>query len=120
MNDNLKVDVSFLDENPEEVIAILKEVGAQNVKRVEGRGFIGIEILIAGILVVDALANLVIRLLPLWKGGVIIDARGPRVLTKKDSNLARGDVVIISADGEESKLYAPSEIEIKSLIKSLI
>jgi hypothetical protein len=53
----------------------------------------------------DSLANLIIRLSPLWKCGVIVDARGARVLTKKDCDLPKGTVLVIAPDGTESKLH---------------
>ena len=120
MDKSLEIDVSFRDEALEEVISILEEVGAQNIKEVKQRGFTGVEIAVVGALVSSALANLVIRLLPLWKCGVIVDARGSRVLTEKNCDLPRGTVLVISPDGTESKVHEPSELQMKSLLKELV
>lgn len=122
MNTNqlLNVDVAVMDESPEDIQTALKEVGAENVKEVKQRGFTGIEIVVVGTLVANALANLIIRLTPLWKCGVIVDARGSRVLTKKDCDLPRGTVLVISPDGTQSKFHQPSEIDSGSLIKAYL
>lgn len=49
------------------------------MEQVNQRGFTGVEVVIVGILLANALTNLVIRLSPLWKCGVLVDARGSRV-----------------------------------------
>jgi len=113
----LKVDITFADEVSNDVVSAFKDVGAQNVKQVSQRGLAGIEIVIVGTIVASGLANLVIRLAPKWKCGVVVDARGARVLTKKDCELRQGTVLVISPKGIESKLEKPSELQIKSLIE---
>ncbi len=117
MDEPLKVDINFADEPLNEVLSVFKDVGAKNVKQVSQRGLTGIEIVIVGTIAASGLANLVIRLAPMWKCGVVVDARGARVLTKKDCDLPRGTVLIISPKGTESKLHEPSELQIKSLIE---
>jgi hypothetical protein len=119
-NQLLNVDVSATDEPPEDILRALREAGAQNVKEVKQRGLTGIEIVVVGTLLANALANLVIRLSPLWKCGIIVDARGSRVLTKKDCDLARGTVLIISPNGTQSKFHEPSEVDSGSLIKAFM
>jgi hypothetical protein len=116
MDKTLKVEVSFQDELPKQVGSILKDVGATNVKELRQHGLTGIETVLVGILVTSSLANLVIKLQRLWKCGVVVDARGSTVLTKKDCDLPRGTVLVISPNGVESKLHEPSELQIKSLI----
>jgi hypothetical protein len=116
MDKSLRVDVAFRDEAPEEVISVLNELGAHDVEEVRQRGLTGFEFVIVCILVSQALANLVIRLLPLWKCGVVVDARGSRVVTEKNCDLPRGRVLVIKSDGTASELHEPSELEIQSLI----
>jgi phosphoribosyl-dephospho-CoA transferase len=117
-NQPLNIDVSVMDESPDEILTALKEAGAENVKEVKQRGFTGIEIVLVGTLLANALANLIIRLTPLWKCGVVVDARGSRILTKKDCDLARGVVLVISPDGTQSKFHQPAEADSGSLIKA--
>jgi hypothetical protein len=119
MDQTLKLDISFEDEAPDDLLAILADVGAQDIKQVRQRGFTGIEIVIVGILVANALANLTIRLSRLWKCGVVVDARGPRVLTKKNCALPRGTVLVINRKGTELKLHEPSELQQETLLKHL-
>jgi len=120
MATSFRVEVSFKDEVPNTVSALLKEVGATNVKQVEQRGFTGVEIVFIGMVIADTLANLVIKLTPLWKCGVVVDARGSTVLTKKDCNLPRGTVLVLSPDDTKAELHQPSEIDIQSVIKAAV
>ncbi len=116
----LPVDVSFKDEDSQMVIAILNEIGGEKVEAVKQRGLTGIEIVVVGVIVASALANLVIRLLPLWKCGVVVDARRERVLTEKTCDLPRGSVLIVSRNGTETKLHQPSEVQVNSAIAEAI
>lgn len=120
MSQSLIVDISFEDEASEDIIVALKDIGGENVQQVRQRGFTGIETVIAAVLVVTALADLVIRLSRLWKCGIIVDARGSRILTKKDCDLPRGSVLIIAPDGTETKLNEPSQGEIDKLLSKLV
>jgi hypothetical protein len=121
MNTSFRVEVSFTDEASNEVISLLKEVGATKVQQVKQYGFTGIEeIVLVSVLVVSALANLVIKLVPLWKCGVEVDARGSTILTRKNCDLPRGTVLIIRSDDTKVELHAPSEIDIQSIIKAAI
>ena len=115
-----RVEVSFKDEPPNRVSALLNEVGATDVKQAQQRGLTGIEIVFVGMLFADTLANLVIKLTPLWKCGVVVDARGSTILTKKDCNLPRGSVLVFSPDGTKAELHQPSEIDIQSVIKAAV
>jgi hypothetical protein len=119
MDQLINVDISVTDESPEEIMTVLNEVGAQKVREVKERGFTGIEIVVVGVLIANALANLIIRLSPLWKCGVVVDTRGSRVLTTKDCDLPRGTVLVISPDGKQSTFHEPSEVDSASLVKAL-
>jgi hypothetical protein len=112
----LQVDISFSDEDPKQVLSILKGAGARDLKQSSERGLTGIEDVIVGVLVISALANVVIRLAPLWKCGIVVDARGTRILTTKECNLPNGTVLVISEDGIETRLNEPSEVQLKELL----
>lgn len=117
---NLDIEVSFKDENPLDVMTILEKVSAQNVENVSQRGLTGIEFVIVGTLAVSALSNLILKLLPLWKCGVIVDARGKKIVTKKNCDLPQGTVLVIHPDGTEAQLNQPADIDMKSLIAELL
>lgn len=120
VDDSISIRIAFTDEDPDEVLSALKEAGAEDVEQVQQRGLTGIEFVVIGVLVAKALTALVIRLAPLWKCGVLVDARGSRVRTEKNCDLPRGSVLFIGKDGAESTLHEPSEPELKSLIGRLL
>lgn len=109
----LKIDLSFRDEDPDAVEAVLRELGAGGLQRVDQGGMTGIEILFVGAVAASTLANLVIRLSRLWKCGVSLDARGPRIVSEKDCNLPAGSVLVIAPNGTRSTLHEPSEVTIQ-------
>ena len=119
MDKALDIKVSFQDEDPQEVISALQEVGAEDIAEIKQFGMTGIEIAVVGVLVAYALTNLIMKLLQLWKCGVIVDARGTQILTKKNCDLPSGTVLIISLDGTETKLHEPSELQINDLISEI-
>jgi hypothetical protein len=118
MSDRLSVKVSFEDESYADVTAVLREAGGEDIKRARGLGVTGAEVILV-LLAISALTNVVIKLTRLWKCGVVVDARGDTVVTRKDCNLPAGSVLVISKDGQESKLHEPSEVELKKLLEGL-
>jgi len=120
METNLKIEVAFQDEEPDEARAALEVAGVENIQEIKQSGLTGIEIVIVGILVTNALANLVAHLWRLWKCGIIVDTRGSTVLTQKNCDLPQGTVLMISPDGVETTLDEPTDIELKTLIDALI
>jgi hypothetical protein len=114
------IDLSFADEDPQEVLALLEELGGTDVKNVAQRGLTGVEIIVVGTLAASALINLIMRLLRLWQCGVILDARESPVTTQKNCDLPRGSVTIISGNGTQVTLDKPSETEIADLIKAAV
>ena len=70
---------------------MLDEAGARQISQANKKGLTGIEIALFAVIAVQALANLIIRLLPLSKSGIIVDARGSKVSIRKDKRLANGD-----------------------------
>jgi phosphoribosyl-dephospho-CoA transferase len=117
MEERLNVDIALLGESPQAVLAILEEMDAENVEQINERGMTGIETVIVCSIIASVLANLIMRLVPLWKCGVIVDARGARVLTKKEPDLPPGTVLVIARNGVRSTLHKPSQVEIDSLLK---
>ena len=120
MTNSIEFDLSFKDESAQEALSVLKEVGAKDAVQVPKRGFTGVEIAIIGILGAQAFANLIIKLLPLWKCGVVVDARGSKVATRKDCSLPQGSVLVISKSGIQTNLERPSGFEMNSLIEKII
>ena len=118
MEKTFDLDITTMDESSAEIAAALKQAGAQEVTELSERGFTGIEIVFACVLAANALANLIIRLFPLWKCGMVVDARGERVLTKKDCDLPRGTVLLISPDNTQTKFQTPTEGDLTPLIKA--
>ena len=121
MDKPLEIEISFQGEDVKEVISALEEVGAEDIEEIKQLRMTGVvEIAVVGVIVVYALTNLLIKLLRLWKCGVVVDARGTTIFTEKNCDLPRGSVLIISSDGTESQLNEPSELQINDLISQLI
>ncbi len=57
-----------------------------------------------------------IRLLPLLKSGVVVDARGTKVTIRKDRSLPAGSVTMVSKRGEHIALDRPAETAISNLL----
>ncbi len=120
MDNGLDLELSFADEDAQKVLSILNQAGAADVQEVKQFGAVGIEFLVIAIIAAQALANILIKLLPLWKCGVVVDARGPRVLTKKNCDLPRGHVLVFTKDGTQYKLHHPSEFDLTALIEKAL
>ena len=120
MSAEIDLDISFTDESSDAVTGLLQQVGAKQVEKVPQRGMTGIEIVIVGVLIANALAGLVIKLLPLWKAGVVVDTRGKRVLVEKSAALPRGTVLVIAKDGTHHTLEKPTSDQVDGLIKTLL
>ncbi len=119
MPDALEVKILFDDEAPQGVTAALKEVGATDIEEVRQRGFIDAGIVILAVIAIQALANLIISLVSLWKCGVMVDARGDKVHVEKNCDLPRGSVLVIDRDGTKSTLERPSEVQMKGILDAL-
>jgi hypothetical protein len=116
MDTGLKLELTFADEDTPEVLSILREAEAHNVESVRQSGAFGIETLILAIIAAQAVANVVIKILRVWKCGIVVDARGPRVITKKNCDLPRGSVLVFTKKGEQFRLDQPTDFSIKDLI----
>jgi hypothetical protein len=117
--DQVKFEISFEDEAPQDVYTALQEVGADEVKEVTQRGLTGVEFVIVGVVIASAVCSIVGKVLRLWKCGVIVDARGVKVTTEKDCKLPRGTVLIVNRDGTEVTLHEPSDQQLTDLIGKL-
>ena len=102
-------------DKPDAVLAILRDLDARNVQPRNDRGLGGVDTVVAGVLVAKGLANLVMRLLPIWGCGVQVDARANLITTEKNCDLPRGTVLIINRDGSRSTLAQPSAPQIQVL-----
>lgn len=92
--------------------------GGHDVTATTERGFTGIEFVVLGLIATGGLANIVMRLLPLWKCGVIVDARDANVVTRKDCDLPRGTVLVLEADGTRSTFHEPSQVQLHELLQA--
>ena len=115
------VEFSFSEEETETLLKILEEEGASNVEEIAEQDFLPVVgVIIAAAIGLSALANVVIKLLRVWKCGLIVDARGPIVHTEKNCDLPRGTVLVFSPCGTEHKLYEPKDEDIAALIKAAV
>ena len=114
----LTVDINLGTDQPDAVLAILREVDAKNIQQVKERGLGGVETVVAGILLAKGLANLIVRLLPMWQCGVVVDARAARIMTEKNCDLPRGTVLVINPDGTRSSMPQPTAPEIQARVES--
>ena len=80
------------------------------------RGLGGVETVVAAIILAKGVGNLVVRLLPVWNCGVVVDAKQERLLTEKNCDLPKGTVLVINADGKRATLQQPSPGQIESLV----
>lgn len=117
MPKDIRIDLSLENEDPAATETVLGEAGARDIEKVSEKGFTGVEILFFATMALPALTNLVIRLSPLLKSGVVVDARGSRVRIRKDNSLPRGDVLVLTKKGEKSTLHAPSEAKLSPLLR---
>jgi hypothetical protein len=116
--EGVTVDIALGNDQPDSVLAILREVDAKNIQQVKQSGLGGIETVVAGILLAKGLANLIVRLLPIWQCGIVVDARAARILTEKNCDLPRGTVLVINPDGTRSRIPQPSAPQIQSLVEN--
>lgn len=120
MDSELEIKVSFQDEVVEEVVSVLKKVGAKDIEQIKKLGMAGIDDVVLCVVVIYALTDFIFKLSNLWKCGVVVDARRKRILTEKNCDLPRGTVLVISPDGTKSKLFKPSKFQISELFQSCL
>ena len=113
--DRLTIEVLFQEEDLDQSKRIMEEAGVEGVHEVRQKGMIGVETLIFGAITVQLLAGLTIKLVNSWKCGVIIDTRGDTVQEKRNCDLPRGSVIVLTESGDEAKLERPSEASLAKL-----
>lgn len=120
MDEPLSIQVRFQDEDVDQAKAALTSEGAGELKYVAQKGAVGIETLMLAILAAQGLANLLIVYLRLWKCGVIVDTRGPKVEVEKNCDIPRGSVMIVSGKDTRTLLDKPTPFQLEAMIKSLM
>jgi hypothetical protein len=106
-------------DSPEDVLQILDRCGVHDANTVTGRGLNGLQTTIIALLSVATLSNSIIHLSRLRDSGIVVDTRPSRIVIKRDDDLPRGTVLVISSPGTETKLIEPSEMDLKPLFSGL-
>ncbi len=117
---SFEIEVIFQHEATEAVLSTLKEADARNVVRGDEHGFLGIGEAILGTVLAHSLIKLISRLIQLWKCGVIVDARKPKLVVEKNCELPRGSVLILNADGTQATLHKVTEEQLKVKLGKLV
>lgn len=76
--------------------------------------------MVAASIALTTLPNVVAKLLRVWKGGVVVDARGSAPRVEKNRDLPRGSVLVFTSAGTEHKLHEPKDADIASLITTVM
>jgi hypothetical protein len=119
MNDDMQCRFVFTDEDVDAMTDMLQEANAVDVNQIKQRGMTGIEVILVAVLATRAVAEIVERVSRLWKCGVIIDTRGSRVVTEKNCDLPRGDVLIIRADDDRVTVHEPTKLDIAAILNAV-
>ena len=119
MSADLQFSFIFTDEETEALTTMLTEADATSVDQIEQRGLTGVELIIFAVLATRAASEIISKLSRLWKCGVVVDTPGTRIVTEKNCDLPRGDVMIISGDQDRVTLHEPAKSDIESLLRSL-
>jgi hypothetical protein len=98
------------DEYAERVARQVREGGGEAQITGEGSGFdIAFVPIILGAIALVGLIHVVKNLVDDFQVGVVVDARGDKVVTTKDRSLPRGTVVLIAKDGDKVTLEQPDK-----------
>jgi hypothetical protein len=118
MNDH-DVEFVFSEEETEQLVAILAEACADDVEEIAEQDFLPIVgVVVAAAIGLGALSNVVLKLLRVWKCGVVVDARTSVIRTEKNCDLPRGSVLVFTSAGTQHTLHEPTEADIAALIKA--
>ena len=116
----LSVEFAVDAEDADATIALLEQEHADEVEELEEVGILPAAlVIVAAVIALGGLVNAVIRLTRAFSCGVVVDARGETVRTRKDKNLPRGVVVVLAAEGTEVTLDNPSEVQLRDALSSL-
>jgi hypothetical protein len=112
------VDLNLGDDRPDTAEAILRGVDAKNIQHVKERGLGGVETVVACVVAAKGLATAILKLLPTTQCGMLVDMRPTRVSAKKNCDVPRGTVVVISADGKRHEFKQASSSDLPALAAS--
>jgi len=110
-DEDVSIDLFLKGEDQAVVRAMVEGAGAKSISQLKEKAMTGIELVLLATIAIQALANVVIRLAPLAKSGIVVDARGQKVRIRKDKSLPNGHVVIISKTGVKVTMHEPSEVK---------
>lgn len=108
-----KFSIPVEDDEAAELLIAVREAGAVDVEQSEKRGISGFEVVVLGAIALPALANFFAHLNERWRSGVRVDARTERLTVRKDRELPRGSVLVVTKEG--SQLYRAGEMSTPDL-----
>jgi hypothetical protein len=112
------LEVSFRNESVETATDVLAACGGTNIETERSHGLTGIEVVLVAVVGIRGLGEFVAQMTRAWKCGVIVDTRGSSVHTEKNCDLPRGDVLVITSDGQEVTLHEPAGLDLEALINA--
>ena len=109
------------EERADQVAKEVREAGGKAEVRGQGDGtdFAFIPVILGAIALV-ALAHVIKNLVDDLQVGVVVDARGEKVVTTKDKNLPRGTVLVRSKNGESATLEQPDKETLAEAVKAAV
>jgi hypothetical protein len=109
------------DERAEQVAREVREAGGRAEVRGEGDGtdFAFIPVIL-GAMALVALIHVIKNLVDDLQVGVVIDARGDKIVTRKDKTLPRGTVVVASTEGDSVELVQPDKETLADAVKAAV
>lgn len=109
------------DDHAEKVAQQVRDEGGQAEVAGEGSGFdLAFIPIILGAIALVGLVHVIKNLVDDFQVGIVIDARGEKIVTKKDNNLPRGTVLVLSKDGESVKLEQPDKETLADAVKAAV
>jgi hypothetical protein len=111
--------ISFKNEDANEVERLIAELQGVDKETIPGKGLVDPATLILVLFTATALVNLVITISRMWKCGIIVDCRDKEITTQKNCDLPRGQVLVITKEGEKVTLDNPSEADLKPFVEKL-
>ena len=112
-----EVEFRFADEDQAELTAVLQSARATDIEEVTEQGILPIiGVVVAAVIALNALSNVIIKLVRVWSCGIIVNARTVTIQTKKDCDLPKGTVLVFTADGTRHQLHEPTETDLSKLI----
>lgn len=109
----VEFEITFQDEDIDEVVAAAEEVGAEDVEPTTKRGAAGVVLLVTGLIAIPVFANLLFRIADRWRCGVRIDGRSGALISEKDCSLPAGSVLVIGPEG--SKIHRVPDMSVPAL-----